>query len=259
MLQRKLICKQKGLVLSCTGTQQLPHLALSLYWIYSNKILCMSACAPFFIFGLSSQAHVRLQPQTSWQQVSQRLCSLHIPRVPEATGLRALCCLQRPVRVAELRKPSPAPMQLPAHGSVTTRTGLCDWWPSATHTYNLLRCRVCTFHRIFIYFKEEEARKMNEVSPGRGDSGRSMYFMIIKDTETSSLPSRAPAGSTCCNNKLCSRSLGLNILYTKYKSTNWTTKCLQPYQWFRVTSQFTDVRWHEPGVFVLCALSSSVC
>lgn len=126
MLQRKLICKQKGLVLSRTGTQQLPHLALSLYWIYSSKILCMSACAPFFIFGLSIQAHVRLQPQTSWQQVSQRLWSLHIPRVPEATGLRALCCLQRPVRVAELRKPSPAPMQLPAHGSATTRTGVTD-------------------------------------------------------------------------------------------------------------------------------------
>lgn len=124
---------------------------------------------------------------------------------------------------------------LAQHGSVTTSTTSNRQYneqPSVTHMYSCLSCHVCTFPRIFIHFKNEEARKTNEVSPGRGVSGCSMYSMIIKDAETSSPLSRAPAGSTCCNNKLCSKNLGFHILCTKYKIINWFTNCLQPYLCF---------------------------
>lgn len=108
------------------------------------------------------------------------------------------------------------------------------------YTYSCLGCLVCTFTRTFIHFKDEEARKINEVSPDRGVSGYSMYSMIIRDAETSSSLRRALAGSTCCNNKLCSKNLGFHILCIEYKIISWSTNCLQPYLCFWVTTQFTD-------------------
>lgn len=95
-----------------------------------------------------------------------------------------------------------------------------DQQPRAPHTHSCPRCHVCTFPRTFIRFKEEEARKINEVSPGRGVSGYGMCSVLIKDAETSSPLSRAPAVSTCCNNKLCSKNLAFHILCVKYEISN---------------------------------------
>jgi len=107
-----------------------------------------------------------------------------------------------------------------------------DEQPGVTHMCSCLSCHVCTFPRTFTHFRDEEARKINDVSPGRGVSGYRMYSMIRKDAETCSHLSREPAGSTCCNSKLCSKNLGFHILCTKYKITNWSANCLQPYLCF---------------------------
>lgn len=114
-------------------------------------------------------------------------------------------------------------MRLALHVSITTSTAgnrQQDYQPSVPHTYSCPCCHVCTFPRIFIHFKEEQARKRNEVSPGRGVSGYSMYSVLIKDEETSSPLNRAPAVSTCCNNKLCSKNLAFHIPCVKYKISN---------------------------------------
>lgn len=60
---------------------------------------------------------------------------------------------------------------------------------------------------MFIHFKEEETRKINEVSPGRGVSGYSMYSVLIKGAETSSPLSRAPAVSTSPHAAIISSAL----------------------------------------------------
>lgn len=195
----------KGLMSPCTKIQ---HLVFPGSWLYCKKILCRIACAPSF-FGLEAVSGRVRSPCPQSPCPSQAL-SLVLPQEADP------CVRQRKTlwRIGET---------LALHGSATTSTTGSrpqDWQPSAPHTSSCPCCRGCTFPRMSIHFKGEEARKTNGVSPGRGVSGCSVYSVLIKDAETSSPLSRAPAVSTCCNNKLCSKNLALHILCVKYKISN---------------------------------------